>query len=171
MPTHSSTLAWKIPWMEEPGELPSMGLLRVGHDWTTSLSLFTLLHWRRQCRPTPVLLSGKSPGWRSLVGCQLWGCTESDTTEATQQQHQILSTTGREWETNKQNPKQTKEPTFKVFKLSLFYLTRHLYPVHGVSLVAQTVKNLPACNAGDPDLIPGSGRSPREGNGYLLYYS
>ena len=36
-----STLAWKIPWAEEPGRLPSMGSLRVGHDWATSLSLFT----------------------------------------------------------------------------------------------------------------------------------
>ena len=40
MAPHSSTLAWKIPWMEEPGGLQSMGLLRVGHDWATSLSLF-----------------------------------------------------------------------------------------------------------------------------------
>ena len=32
MATHSSTLAWKIPWMEEPGRLQSMGSLRVGHD-------------------------------------------------------------------------------------------------------------------------------------------
>ena len=39
MAPHSSTLAWKIPWMEEPGRLQSMGLLRVGHDWVTSLSL------------------------------------------------------------------------------------------------------------------------------------
>ena len=39
MAPHSSTLAWKIPWMEEPGGLQSMGLLRVGHDWATSLSL------------------------------------------------------------------------------------------------------------------------------------
>ena len=39
MTTHSSTLAWKIPWMEEPGRLQSMGLLRLGHDWVTSLSL------------------------------------------------------------------------------------------------------------------------------------
>ena len=39
MATHSSTLAWKIPWMEEPGRLQSIGLLRVGHDWATSLSL------------------------------------------------------------------------------------------------------------------------------------
>ena len=43
---HFSTLAWKIPWMEEPGGLQSMGSLRVGHDWATSLSLFTFMHWR-----------------------------------------------------------------------------------------------------------------------------
>ena len=43
MAPHSSTLAWKIPWMEEPGRLQSMGLLRVGHDWATSLSLFTFM--------------------------------------------------------------------------------------------------------------------------------
>ena len=36
MATHSSTLAWKIPWMEEPGRLQSMGSLRVGHDWATN---------------------------------------------------------------------------------------------------------------------------------------
>ena len=41
MAPHSSTLAWKIPWMEEPGRLQSMGLLRVGHDSVTSFSLFT----------------------------------------------------------------------------------------------------------------------------------
>ena len=41
MATHCSTLAWKITWMEEPGRLQSMGLLRVGHGWATSLSLFT----------------------------------------------------------------------------------------------------------------------------------
>ena len=39
MATHSSTLAWKLPWMEEPGRLQSMGLLRVRHDWVASLSL------------------------------------------------------------------------------------------------------------------------------------
>ena len=48
---HSSTLAWKIPWMEEPGGLQSMGSLRVGHDWATSLSLFTFMHWRRNGNP------------------------------------------------------------------------------------------------------------------------
>ena len=45
MATHSSTLAWKIPWMEEPGGLKSMGLQRVGHDWATSHSFFlSMLH-------------------------------------------------------------------------------------------------------------------------------
>ena len=42
MAPHSSTLAWKIPWTEEPGRLQSMGSLRVGHDWTISLSLFCI---------------------------------------------------------------------------------------------------------------------------------
>ena len=83
MAPHSSTLAWKILWMEEPGELQSMGSLRVGHDWVTSLSLFTFMHWRRKWQPTPVFLPGKPQGWGSLVGCHLWGRTESDTTEVT----------------------------------------------------------------------------------------
>ena len=85
MAPHSSTLAWKIPWTEEPGRLQSMGSLRVGHNWATWLSLFTFLHWRRKWQPTPVFLPGESPGRGSLVGCHLWGRTESDTTEATQQ--------------------------------------------------------------------------------------
>ena len=63
MAPHSSTLAWKIPWMEEPGRLRSMGLLRVGQDWVTSLSRFTFMHWRRQWQPTPVFLPGESQGW------------------------------------------------------------------------------------------------------------
>ena len=79
----SSTLAWKIPWTEEPGGLLSMGSHRVGHDWATSLSLFTYMHWRRKWQPTPVFLPGESQGWGSLVGCLLWGRTESDTTEVT----------------------------------------------------------------------------------------
>ena len=88
MAPHSSTLAWKIPWTEEPGRLQSMGSLRVGQDGVTSLSLFTFMHWRRKWQPTPVFLPGESQGQGSLVGCRLWGCTESDTTEATQQQQQ-----------------------------------------------------------------------------------
>ena len=73
MAPHSSPLAWKIPWTEEPGGLQSMGSLGVGHDWATSLSLFTFLHWRRKWQPTPVFLPGESQGQGSLVGCSLWG--------------------------------------------------------------------------------------------------
>ena len=83
MAPHSSTLAWKIPWMEGPGRLQSMVLLRVGHDWLTSISLFTFIHWRRKWQPTPVFLPGESQGRGSQVGCHLWGRTELDTTEAT----------------------------------------------------------------------------------------
>ena len=83
MAPHSSTLAWKIPWMEEPGGLQSMGLPRVRHDWATSLYLLTFMHWRRKWQPTPVFLPGESEGQGILVGCRLWGRTESDTTEVT----------------------------------------------------------------------------------------
>ena len=89
MALHSSALAWKIPWMEEPGVLLSMGSLRVGHDWVTSLSLSTFMHWRRKWQTTPVFLPGVSQGqgmvswWASLMGCRLWGHTESETTEVT----------------------------------------------------------------------------------------
>ena len=83
MAAHSSPLAWKIPWAEEPDRLQSMGSLGVGHNRATSLSLFTFMHWRRKWQPTPVFLPGESQGWGSLVGCCLWGRTELDTTEAT----------------------------------------------------------------------------------------
>ena len=81
------------PMMEEPGGLQSRGSRRVGHDWVTSLSLFTFMHWRRKWQPTPVFLPGESQGQRRLVGCRLWGRTESDTTDATQQQKQPPSST------------------------------------------------------------------------------
>ena len=83
MDTYSSTLAWRIPWTEDPGGLQSMGSQKVGHDWATSFSLFTFMLWRRKWQPTPEFLPGESQGWRSLVGCRLWGRTESDMTEAT----------------------------------------------------------------------------------------
>ena len=62
MAPHSSTLAWKIPWVEEPSRLQSMGSLRVRHDWATSLSFFTSMHWRRKWQPTPVFLPWRIPG-------------------------------------------------------------------------------------------------------------
>ena len=72
MAPYSSTLAWKIPWMEEPGGLQSMGSPRVGHDWATSLSLLTFMHWRRKWQPTPVFLPGEFQGrgawWAAVDG-------------------------------------------------------------------------------------------------------
>ena len=75
MAPHSSTLAWKTPWMEEPGGLQSMMSQRVRHNWATSFPLFTSMHWRRKWQPTPVFLPGESQGWWSLVGCHLWSHT------------------------------------------------------------------------------------------------
>ena len=72
MATHSSTLAWKIPWMEDPDRLQCMGSLRVGHNSAISLSLFTFIHWRRKWQPTPVFLPGESQGrgawWAAVYG-------------------------------------------------------------------------------------------------------
>ena len=94
MATHFSVLAWRILGTGKPGGLPSLGLHRVGHDWSNlaaaavsvvgTVSLFTVFSvysGRRQWHPTPVLLPGKSHGWRSLVGCSPWGRWGSDMTE------------------------------------------------------------------------------------------
>ena len=80
MATDSSVLAWRVLWTDEPGGLPSMGSHRVGYD-RSDLACMQL--WRRKWQPTPAFLPGESWGWRSLVGCHLWGHTESDTTEVT----------------------------------------------------------------------------------------
>ena len=58
-----------------PGDAKSQAGL---NDFT-----FTFMHWRRKWQPTPVFLPGESQGQKSLVGCRLWGRTESDMTEAT----------------------------------------------------------------------------------------
>ena len=82
MAPHSSTLAWKIPWMEEPGKLQSMGSLS-----RTRLSDFTFtVHFRaleKEMATHSSVLAWRIPGTGSLVGSRLWGRTESDTTEAT----------------------------------------------------------------------------------------
>ena len=75
---HSSALAWRTPWTEEPGGLRSMVLLWVRLDWATSLSLFTFMHWGRKWQPTPVFLPGESQGRESLAGCRL-GVAQSQT--------------------------------------------------------------------------------------------
>ena len=69
MTPHSSTLAWKIPWMEMPGRLQSMGSLRVRHDWATSLSLFTFMHWS----------AWKIPGMGGAWWAAVYGVAQSRT--------------------------------------------------------------------------------------------
>ena len=93
MAPHSSTLAWKIPWTEAPGRLQSMGSLRVGHNWGTSLSLFTFMHWRRGRQDEMAgwhhRLDGRESEWTpgagdwqgGLASCDSWVRKESDTTE------------------------------------------------------------------------------------------
>ena len=70
MAPHSGTLAWKIPWTEEPGKLQSMGSRRVGHDRANSLSLFTFMNWRRKWQPSVlawrILGTGEPGGLLSL---------------------------------------------------------------------------------------------------------
>ena len=84
MTPHSSTLAWQIPWMEEPGRLQSMGVAKS----QTRLSHFPFtFHFpaleKEMATHTSVLAWGNPRDGGSLVGCHLWGRTESDTTEAT----------------------------------------------------------------------------------------
>ena len=73
------SFAWKIPWMEEPGRLQSMGSLRVQHDWVTSLSPFILMHWRRKWQPTPLLLSEESQGRGGAWWAAVYGIAQSQT--------------------------------------------------------------------------------------------
>ena len=78
MAPHSSTLAWKLPWTEEPGSLQSMGSLRVGHDWVTSLLPSTFMHWRRKWQPTSVLawrILGMGGAWWAAI----YGVAQSQT--------------------------------------------------------------------------------------------
>ena len=84
MAPHSSTPAWKIPRTEEPGGLHAVhGVAKSRTRLSYFISLFTFMHWRGKWQPTPVFLPGESQGRQSLVGCRLWGSTESDMTEAT----------------------------------------------------------------------------------------
>ena len=118
MAPHSSTLAWKILWMEEPGRLQSMGSLRVRHDWVISLWLFTFMHWRRKWQPTPVFLPGESHGQRSLVGCHLWGRTELDTTSSSSSKSFIISTS---WERDPRLLKSCLVAAERSFKKKLWH--------------------------------------------------
>ena len=76
MAPHSSTLAWKIPWMEEPGGLQSMGSLKS--DMTERLHFHAL---EKEMAAHSSVLAWRIPGTGEPGGYRLWGCTESDTNE------------------------------------------------------------------------------------------
>ena len=83
MATHSSTLAWKIPWMEEPGRLQSMGVAMSQTRLSDFTFTFNFHAFDREMATHSSVLSGESQGQGSLVGCHLWDRTESNTTETT----------------------------------------------------------------------------------------
>ena len=87
MAPHSSTLAWQIPWTEDPGRLQFMGSQRVGHklsDFTFTFHFHALeKEMATHSSVLAVFLPGESQGWGILVGCRLRGRTESDMTEVT----------------------------------------------------------------------------------------
>ena len=119
MATHSSTLAWEIPWTEEPGRLQSMGSLRVGHNWATSLSLFTFMHWRRKWQPTLVFLSGESQG-RGRLWAAIYGVTQSRTRQ------KWLSSSSSIPQCNYKNKKE-KEVKIEAFFSPLFQIECNYY--------------------------------------------
>ena len=83
MAPYSSTLAWKIPWMEEPGRLQPMGSLKSRTRLSDFPFTFHFHALEKEMSTHSSVLAWRIPGWRSLVGCCLWGHTESDTTEVT----------------------------------------------------------------------------------------
>ena len=82
MAPHSSTLAWEISWMEKPGGLHAVHGVAKSQTRLSYFS-FTFHFHALEKEPTPVFLPGESQRPGSLVGCCLWGRTESDTTDVT----------------------------------------------------------------------------------------
>ena len=80
MAPHSNTLAWQIPWAEEPGRLQSMGLLRVRHNFTFTFHFHAL---EKEMATHSSVLAWRISGMGETGGVCLWGDTESATTKAT----------------------------------------------------------------------------------------
>ena len=80
---HSSTLAWKIPWMEEPGRLQSRGVTKSRARLSDFTFTFHFQALEKEMATHSSVLAWRIPKRGSLVGCHPWGRTESDTTEAT----------------------------------------------------------------------------------------
>ena len=93
MATHSSTLAWKIPWTEEPGGLHAVHGVAKSRTRLSDFT-FTFLHWRRKWQPTPVFLPGASegrePGGLPSMGSHRVGHDWSDLAAAVTSQDPVL---------------------------------------------------------------------------------
>ena len=83
MAPHSSTLAWKIPWMEEPGGAAVHGVTKSRTRLSDFTFIFPFHALEKEMATHSSVLAWRIPGTGRLVGCRLWGLTESDTTEAT----------------------------------------------------------------------------------------
>ena len=222
MAPHSSTLAWKIPWTEEPGRLQSIGLLRVKHDWATSLSLSCIGEGNDNPLQCSCLENPRDEGtwWAAVHGVaqsqtQLkqrssssrphpaaehsWALVRGNLTDcrtALDIGHAILSP-GRSQPLPRVHCR-TSAQTYpaqwwgNVIPEGLGFLNSGLFfkrkillqrynPVLGLlwfltcphhsGFPHNSVDKESACNAGDPSLIPESGRSTGEGTGYPLQYS
>ena len=136
----------EIPRTEEPGRLQSMGSRRVGHDWATSLSLFTFMHWRREMATHSSVLAWRIPGTGELGGLPSMGS------------HRVR----HEWSN-------LAAAADKNHGFPLCWSVTRKWLAQFQDLV--NVKESAACNAGDLGSIYGLGKSPGEGNGYPLQYS
>ena len=153
MAPHSSTLAWKIPWTEEPCGLQSMGSQGVGHDWAIHFLSFYSYFWRGKWQPTLVFLPGESRGWRGLVGCSLWGCKASATTERlthTESAISFLSTTLPFTGDQKKDMKTKSHPC-------LFSFLLNRVPCINGLVLAQGTKLLIKSSLNDKDTSEGNG--------------
>ena len=116
MATHFSTLAWKIPWTEEPGGLQSMGSLRVRHDWATSL------HFSVSTRSDSAGASLTHPGletWSSLVSqhtppstrglAQRWACDPEEPIKAFPEMHSYMAILFPKWEPSQKSSQERRK--------------------------------------------------------------
>ena len=124
---------------------------------------FWKVPWRRKWRPTLLILPGKSHGQRSLAGYSPWGREESDTTEhARTSTHTHIHTRARARQVDEVWPQD-------VDWVQVWSILSHLPGNKG--LPGGSGGKVSTCNAGDLGSIPGSGRSPGDGNGNPLQYS
>ena len=145
MATHSSTLAWKIPWTEEPCKLQSMGLQRVGHNWATSLH-FTFMYLILLIPSVvcmPLLLYSGNQDWKGFSNL-------------------LKSSVGKE---------STRRSWLSSWLRKICWRWDRLPAPVFLGFPCGSAGKESACSVGDLGSIPGLGRSPGEGKGYPLQYS